>query len=233
MNKNLRGLLTAIGLGAVVTVAGMFSSGCVVRGSATVRAPVVVVDTQPPPPRYETPRPRRGHVWLRGHWENRNGRWVWKRGRWQRARSGYVWEAGHWQRRTGRWHFVRGRWVRGRARVRTAVPVGTRPAPPPPRRRDYRRTATPTPAPAPTPPPRHVARPVGAPTTAPPAPQYKQVRPRRGFVWMRGHHKWDENSRRYTWIRGRWVPERAGKRWVPGRWERRSDYYVWIKGSWQ
>lgn len=67
----------------------------------------------PPPPRYEAmPRPRRGMVWVPGHWEWRGHRHVWLNGYWVKARPGYHYRPAQWQERDGRWHMQRGGWDR-------------------------------------------------------------------------------------------------------------------------
>ena len=72
----------------------------------------------PPPPRYEAiPRPRRGHVWVPGHWEWQGRRHVWMSGYWLQARPGYYYRAPHWEQRNGRWEMNDGRWDRDSHRV--------------------------------------------------------------------------------------------------------------------
>lgn len=67
----------------------------------------------PPPPRHEpVPRARRGQVWEEGHWEWRGNRYHWVRGHWVQARAGYHYRQPHWVERDGRWVFQRGGWDR-------------------------------------------------------------------------------------------------------------------------
>lgn len=67
----------------------------------------------PPPPRYEAmPGPRRGMVWVEGHWEWRGHRHVWVDGYWVRARPGYHYRQPIWVDRGGRWEWRRGGWDR-------------------------------------------------------------------------------------------------------------------------
>jgi len=67
----------------------------------------------PPAPRRERrPPPRRGFVWVPGHWEWRRGRYVWVDGRWERERRGQRWRDARWVRRRGEWVFVPGGWIR-------------------------------------------------------------------------------------------------------------------------
>lgn len=75
----------------------------------------VVVQTAPPPPHYEAvPAPRRGMVWVPGHWEWRHHRYEWVGGMWMKARPGYAYQPPTWVEREGRWHYDRGRWDRDR-----------------------------------------------------------------------------------------------------------------------
>lgn len=85
----------------------------------TVAIPVeaaTIVRTAPPPMREEVvPSPRRGHVWVNGHWDWRNNRHQWVKGAWVRDRSGYRYNQPAWTERDGRWHMQRGNWARTRA----------------------------------------------------------------------------------------------------------------------
>ena len=82
----------------------------------------VLVQVAPPPLRHEvTPPPRRGYVWVGGHWEWRNGRHQWVRGSWLRERHGYRYNQPAWVERDGRWFMNRGGWRRG-DRDRDGVP---------------------------------------------------------------------------------------------------------------
>jgi hypothetical protein len=54
--------------------------------------------------------------------------------------------------------------------------------------------------------------------------------PRRGYVWVGGHHAWRHHH--YVWTRGHYVRERRGYEYAPGRWERRDDRYEWHDGEW-
>lgn len=76
-------------------------------------APVRVQYGPPPPPRYEAaPPPRRGMVWVPGHWEWRGHRHVWMQGYWVKARPGHVYREPRWVERHGRWEMRRGGWDR-------------------------------------------------------------------------------------------------------------------------
>lgn len=67
----------------------------------------------PPPPRHEAvPRARRGQVWEEGHWEWRGNRYHWVRGHWVQARAGHQYRQPQWAERDGRWEFKRGGWDR-------------------------------------------------------------------------------------------------------------------------
>lgn len=66
--------------------------------------------------------------------------------------------------------------------------------------------------------------------TAPPAPQYQQVAPRAGYVWVRGRYV--RRGNRWVWRRGRYVRARQNQQWQDGRWENRNGRYRWRQGRW-
>lgn len=69
--------------------------------------------TEPPPPaRIERVTHRRGHVWVAGHYQWNNFRWVWAPGHWERARHGHRWEPGCWERSGDRYAWHPGTWHR-------------------------------------------------------------------------------------------------------------------------
>jgi hypothetical protein len=75
---------------------------------------VLIMQVAPPPPRAEVvPAPRRGYVWVGGHWGWRNQHHQWVKGTWLRERRGYVYNQPAWVEREGRWHMERGNWRRG------------------------------------------------------------------------------------------------------------------------
>ena len=67
----------------------------------------------PPPPREEVVVDRRGHVWVPGHWEYKNGKYKWKKGHLVKARRGYHYAEPTWVERDGRWYREGGTWRRG------------------------------------------------------------------------------------------------------------------------
>jgi hypothetical protein len=80
----------------------------------SVASAQVYIQTAPPPLRVEpVPAPRRGHVWVPGHWQWRGHRHVWVPGTWIVARRGYAYVQPRWIERDGRWYYERGRWGRG------------------------------------------------------------------------------------------------------------------------
>jgi len=67
----------------------------------------------PPPPRREAmPRPRRGQVWVAGHWEWRGRHHVWAPGYWIKARPGHHYRQPQWQQNNGQWQMRGGGWDR-------------------------------------------------------------------------------------------------------------------------
>jgi hypothetical protein len=87
----------------------------------------IVVEVAPPAPRQEAvPGPRRGQVWVPGHYEYRHRQYVWVGGHWMRERRGYGYNAPRWVERDGRWVMEPGRWVRGGVRDRDGDGVPNR-----------------------------------------------------------------------------------------------------------
>lgn len=106
MRRSITSLVLSIALGAALPL-----GGCVIHGRGAV-----VVDSEPPPPRYVEVDYRPGYVWIDGYWAYRGATWVWIDGYYERERPGHVHVAGRWVRRSGRWHWVEPRWERGHAR---------------------------------------------------------------------------------------------------------------------
>jgi hypothetical protein len=95
-----------------VGAASLLSLGAMTVPTAA-QAQAIVIQTAPPPPRFErVPPPRRGYVWAPGHWEWRGGRHVWAGGYWERARPGYAYRPPAWRDNGGRWEYNRGGWDR-------------------------------------------------------------------------------------------------------------------------
>lgn len=95
-----------------IVLAAMVSAAL---GSITVPAAAAVyVQIAPPQPRAEfVPAPRRGYVWVGGHWSWKNHRHQWINGSWLRDRRGYQYNQPAWVERNGRWQMERGTWIRG------------------------------------------------------------------------------------------------------------------------
>jgi hypothetical protein len=74
------------------------------------------------------------------------------------------------------------------------------------------------------------ARPVYVVDEAPPAPRYRTVAPRAGYIWVRGNWEWQGNQ--WVWVDGHWERERAGYTFEPGHWEQRGNRWHWIEGHW-
>ena len=234
-----RNWLFVLALGVGISAA---ASGCTVHGRATMRTSgSAVVYTEPPPPREDRPvvvRP--GHVWVRGHWDWRNGQWTWIDGHWERQRAGYVYTDGRWERRGNGWYWVQGQWVSsggGHAGGGVVVDTSDRPG----------GTSVTSGADG-----GHghghghgggtvdtsgasggtvVTSGAGTyPTAAPPPPRRESYGTRAGFVWVTG--RWDWRNGQWVWVDGHWERERANQVWIPGHWELQGNYYVWIEGRW-
>ncbi|CDG82727.1 YXWGXW repeat-containing protein [Janthinobacterium agaricidamnosum] len=71
----------------------------------------IVINTAPPPPRYEVmPAPRRGYEWAPGYWNWNGHRHVWMAGHWERLHPGQHYARPEWQQTHGGWRFNRGGW---------------------------------------------------------------------------------------------------------------------------
>ena len=65
----------------------------------------------PPVLRVERWDPRPGFVFIRGHWEWRDGEWAWMPGHYERERAGYIYREPRWEQRDGAWVSIEGTWV--------------------------------------------------------------------------------------------------------------------------
>ena len=74
----------------------------------------IFFNAPPPQLRHEVvPAPRRGHLWVPGHWDARGNKHAWRAGRWERERAGYRYVEPRWVARNDGWALERGRWNRG------------------------------------------------------------------------------------------------------------------------
>jgi hypothetical protein len=71
---------------------------------------------------------------------------------------------------------------------------------------------------------------IHGPRDAPPSIVEEHPAPRRGYVWVSGHHGYRPHH--YHWVRGHYVRERRGWEYEPGRWDRHDDHYDWYNGGW-
>jgi hypothetical protein len=82
--------------------------------SVQIGEPAVVYVAPPPPARVEyAPAPRRGHIWVPGHWEWAGHRHVWVAGHFIATRAGYVYQQPQWIQHGDRWSYRAGGWARG------------------------------------------------------------------------------------------------------------------------
>jgi hypothetical protein len=97
----------------------------------------VVVPSGPPADRTETKpaSPGPGHIWVAGHWDNIDGNYVWKEGRWLQARPDYEYVRARYDFDSSKqlWIYHRPHWKRRHAQVipAPAPAVVTPPAPTP------------------------------------------------------------------------------------------------------
>jgi hypothetical protein len=97
--------------------------------AAPVTGTVTIVQAPPPQSETPTPQPGPGYSWVAGHYEFRNGGWLWVPGQWiagtvrpmpspisepqPAAPNGEStrWVPGHWSFNGTDWVWVRGRWM--------------------------------------------------------------------------------------------------------------------------
>ena len=78
-----------------------------IDGDWIVSGPVAA----PPVIREERWAPRRGFVYVRGHWEWNGADWAWAPGHYERERVGYVYREPRWEMRDGVYVKIDGAWV--------------------------------------------------------------------------------------------------------------------------
>lgn len=67
--------------------------------------------------------------------------------------------------------------------------------------------------------------------SAPPPVRMEAVPPARdGYVWDRGHWRWDHGQ--YMWAPGHWEVVQVGHHWVPGHWVARGGAWRWMPAHW-
>ncbi|PXW18360.1 YXWGXW repeat-containing protein [Paraburkholderia caballeronis] len=71
---------------------------------------------------------------------------------------------------------------------------------------------------------------VVAPSAPPPLRAEVVPGPRAGYVWDRGHWRWDRGH--YVWIAGHWETVHAGRHWLPGHWVHAGPNWRWVGGRW-
>ncbi len=80
-------------------------------------APRAIVSTPPPPVRIDPPKPSSpggSAFWRGGHYQFRNGRYLWIPGAWVNPpRSGLVWVPGFFQKTPQGGMFINGHWRKG------------------------------------------------------------------------------------------------------------------------
>jgi len=97
-------------------LAVVFVSMAVWAGDISTAQAQVVVKAKPVRPKVVVVKgraPRRGMVWVDGHWSwnKRNMRYIWVKGRWAAPPRGKAWTVGSWKRSRKGWVYVPGRWV--------------------------------------------------------------------------------------------------------------------------
>ena len=68
---------------------------------------------------------------------------------------------------------------------------------------------------------------------APPAPVYERMPAREGFIVTPGYYRFDGERREHTWVKGAYVPERRGERYVASEWRAQDGRYHFNEGHWE
>jgi len=93
-----------------------FVLGALIASAGAIAVPSfadVYIETAPPPVRVERFEARPGFIFVRGHWEWRNGQHEWVPGHYVRERRGYRYERDRWvMNDENRWFFQHGGWAR-------------------------------------------------------------------------------------------------------------------------
>lgn len=62
----------------------------------------------------------------------------------------------------------------------------------------------------------------------------KPAHPKKGFVWVDGHWRWNAKAKKYDWVKARWVKKKPGHNWVPGHWTNDPKRgHKWVPGHWR
>jgi hypothetical protein len=183
----------------------------------------ISIQIAPPPLQAEVlPAPRRGQVWVPGHWRWSGNQHIWVAGHWQSRRTGMVYAPARWVQIDGRWHYREAAWVRaGAAGYRDTDGDGVVDR----FDRDRDNDGIPNRADAQPNRPNAIYTEV-----APPPPRVERFERRQGRVWVPGHWRWTGGQ--YTWIEGHYQARRAGMVFAPARWVRVGNRWEYREGAW-
>ena len=68
---------------------------------------------------------------------------------------------------------------------------------------------------------------------APPAPVYEQMPAREGFIIAPGYYRYDAERREHAWVKGDYLAERRGERYVGAKWRAQDGRYHFNEGYWE
>jgi len=82
--------------------------------AAQISGSIIVDIPPPAPRVEVVPAPRPGYVWTNGYWrwEEPRRTHIWVEGRWEAERPGHRWHHHHWANRDNRYYYEPGRWER-------------------------------------------------------------------------------------------------------------------------
>ncbi|MES3020980.1 MAG: hypothetical protein V4857_05270 [Pseudomonadota bacterium] len=132
--------------------------------------------------------------------------YVWAPGYWNWEGNRHVWTAGRWEAERRGYRYQRTEWVRDNNGYRL-------------QQGGWQQIAL------------AAALATGGVQIAPPAPRYERTpRARRGYIWAPGHWEWRNN--RHQWVRGQYVRERQGYRYMQPTWVQRDGQWYLEQSRW-
>ena len=67
---------------------------------------------------------------------------------------------------------------------------------------------------------------------APPPSIHEELAPREGYVVSPGYYRYDNEHHKHVWVKGEYLPERRGERYVAPEWREHEGRYRFEEGHW-
>lgn len=70
-------------------------------------------------------------------------------------------------------------------------------------------------------------------SVAPPVPK-EEVKPKqpKNTFWVDGYWKWNGKTQSYSWVKGKWIKGKSGKKYQPGHWTQSEKGWYWTPPKW-